>query len=108
MRSQLKCAREATQRQQARYHDAIRQLPAPLYTAAQAYAAAEAMRAELPPAARQQLDEAERFARSHPLIDVLDAFCNGIQLAAPLPPVPKAGVIAHMHADVMAEAFRRW
>lgn len=82
-------------------------LPRPNFTAARAFATAEIIRDYLPPSLRQGLDAATDLARRHPLIDVLDAYCDGIERIIALPIDDRPREIAKLLDDVDFAA-RAW
>lgn len=82
-------------------------LPRPNFTAARAFATAELIRYHLPRSHRQGLDAATDLARRHPLIDVLDAYCDGIERIIALPIDDRAHEIAKL-LDDMDHAARGW
>lgn len=80
-------------------------LPVPNCTAARAFAVAETFRAGLPIATLNALDEAIHLARTHPLMDVLDAFCDGVNAVEQLPADQRIDAITKLHGEVVFAAW---
>lgn len=82
-------------------------LPRPNFTAAAAFATGEALRSTLHPADVQAFDAATDLARRHPLIDVLDAYCDGIERIERTPVDERRSLVAQLLDDVHFAA-RYW
>lgn len=76
-------------------------------TFAEACAAASVLRAYLVDEALNALDGAARLARSHPLADVTDCFCDGIALTLSMPPADRPAAVERLYSNCRLAAGAR-
>lgn len=69
-------------------------------THAEAQLLAGAMRSGLPHAARDNLERAIELARSCPMVDAVDVFCDAVAEMVPMEPAERVARLAQLRNDI--------